>query len=166
MRSASLIEFRQAYIGPRRWRYETLLRAGDCPADAVRNRMATVDIRVLAGDRAGHADMLMWDPAATAEGCAADRDPVLGPQVSVRLDLISDLHRRVLAFGLGVADRSRSILRHGALATAGAAQRFAHARAPRRWSSTAAPARSYRRRAWSSATGRGGPRCRPTDSPS
>ncbi len=77
MRSASPIGFRQAYIGPRRWRYETLLRAGDCPADAVPNRMATVDIRVLTGDRAGHADMLMWDPAATAEAAAAQLTAIL-----------------------------------------------------------------------------------------
>lgn len=124
-----LVEFRQGYIGPRLWRYGTLLRAGDCPADAAENRMATLDIRALAGDRAVHADMLMWHPDASAEAAAAQLTAILFsvPQISVRLDLISDLHRRVLTFWLGVADRWRGVLQHGALATAGAAERFTQA---------------------------------------
>ena len=126
-----LIEFRQGYIGPRLWRYGTLLRAGDCPADAAQNRMATLDVRVLAGDRAVHADMLMWHPEASAAAASAQLTAILFsvPQISVRLELISDLHRRVLSFWLGVADRWRSVLQHGALATSGAAERFTQASA-------------------------------------
>lgn len=126
-----LVEFRQGYIGPRLWRYGTLLRAGDCPADAAQNRAATLDVRILGGDRAVHADMLMWHPDASAQAAAAQLTAVLFsvPQISVRLDLISDLHRRVLSFWLGVADRWRSVLQHGVLATAGAAERFTQASA-------------------------------------
>lgn len=121
-----LVEFRQGYIGPRLWRYGTLLRAGDCPADAVQNRQATLDVRMLAGDRAVHADMLMWHPAASGEAAAAQLTAILFsvPQISVRLDLISDLHRRVLRFWLDVAQRWRDVLQSGALSTAGAAERF------------------------------------------
>jgi alpha-galactosidase len=126
-----LIEFRQGYIGPRLWRYGTLLRAGDCPADAIQNRQATLDVRVLAGDRAVHADMLMWHPKASAAAAAAQLTAILFsvPQISVRLDLISDLHRQVLAFWLGVAARWRDVLQLGTLATEGAAERFTQASA-------------------------------------
>jgi alpha-galactosidase len=126
-----LIEFRQGYIGPRLWRYGTLLRAGDCPADAMQNRQATLDVRVLAGDRAVHADMLMWHPQASATAAAAQLTAILFsvPQISVRLDLISDLHREVLAFWLGVAARWRHVLQEGSLATEGAAERFTQASA-------------------------------------
>ncbi len=124
-----LVEFRQGYIGPRLWRYGTLLRAGDCPADAAQNRAATLDVRILAGDRAVHADMLMWHPDASAEAAAAQLTAVLFavPQISVRLDRMSDLHRRVLTFWLGVAARWRGVLQHGVLATSGAAARFTQA---------------------------------------
>ncbi len=126
-----LIEFRQSYVGPRLWRYATLLRAGDCPADAVQNRMATLDVRVLAGDRAVHADMLMWHPEASPATAAAQLTAILFavPQISVRLDTISAVHRSVLTFWLDVTQRWRPVLQHGVLTTTGSAQRFTQATA-------------------------------------
>lgn len=126
-----LIEFRQSYIGPRLWRYGTLLRAGDCPADAAQNRVATLDVRILAGDRAVHADMLMWQPDASPESAGAQLSAILFsvPQISVQLDGLSDVHRSVLAFWLDVTKRWRQVLQFGDLATTGTAERFTQASA-------------------------------------
>ncbi len=54
-----MIEFRQSYIGPKMRRYGNLFRADDCPLDAISNRVRCSDIRLIAGDTAVHADMLM-----------------------------------------------------------------------------------------------------------
>ncbi|WP_438433436.1 glycoside hydrolase family 36 protein [Gorillibacterium sp. sgz500922] len=112
-----LIEFRQNYIGPLMRKYGNLFRAADCPNDAVENRLHTLDLRLLSGSTAVHADMLMWNPAETAESAALQVIAVLFavPQISVKLDGIPDTHRRMLAFWLGFWREHRDVLLDGTL---------------------------------------------------
>lgn len=114
LRPSLLIEFRQDYVNPRLWQFGTFLRAGDCPMDAVENRVRTVDSRLLAGDRAVHSDMLMWHPTASAEAVAQQFIAVLfsTPQVSVELAGLPDEHDRVVRFWLGfMKDHADTLLR-------------------------------------------------------
>ncbi len=64
------MEFRQPYVSPAIGAYGQILRAGDCPADAVVNRRSTVDARLLAVGQVVHGDMLMWGPTGGAEAVA------------------------------------------------------------------------------------------------
>lgn len=56
-----LIEFRQSYIGASIRRFGNMLRVGDCPGDARRNRIAIANLRLASGTAAVHADMLEWN---------------------------------------------------------------------------------------------------------
>ncbi|MBA3708350.1 MAG: alpha-galactosidase [Planctomycetes bacterium] len=112
-----LIEFRQSYIGPVMRTYGNMFRAGDCPADALRNRTSTVDIRLLCGDTACHGDMLMWHPAEPVESAALQLTAVLFsvPQISVRLDRIPEEHREMVGFYLAFWREHRDALLDGEL---------------------------------------------------
>jgi alpha-galactosidase len=82
-----VFEFRQPYVNPAIARYGQILRAGDCPADALLNRQRTVDCRLLAAGQVVHSDPLMWGPTG---GPAAVAQQLYGamfsvPQISMRL---------------------------------------------------------------------------------
>ena len=62
------VEFRQPYVSPAIGAYGQILRASDCPADAVANRRKTIDARLLAVGQVVHGDMLMWGPSGGAGG--------------------------------------------------------------------------------------------------
>jgi alpha-galactosidase len=115
-----LIEFRQPYVGPLMRHYGNMFRANDCPADLVRNRIATLDIRLLAGDTACHGDMLMWHPDEPVESAALQLLAVwfAVPQISVRLDRLPSDHLEMLRFWLGVWRESRETLLDGELRAA------------------------------------------------
>lgn len=100
IRPEIMIEFRQGYIGPLMRKYGNLFRAGDCPADSVNNRQRTIDLRLLAGNTAVHADMLMWHPGEPVEAAARQYLAVLFavPQISVLLDRIPAAHQEMLKF--------------------------------------------------------------------
>jgi alpha-galactosidase len=117
LRPNLLIEFRQDYVNPRLWRFGTFLRAGDCAMDAVENRVRTIDARLLAGDRAVHSDMLMWNPAAPAEAVARQFIGALfsTPQVSVELGNLSAEHDQVVRFWLAFCKEHAETLLHGVL---------------------------------------------------
>ncbi|MBA3845514.1 MAG: hypothetical protein H0X45_02590 [Planctomycetes bacterium] len=112
-----LIEFRQSYTGPLMRRYGNLFRAGDCPADHVRNRLATVDVRLLAGDTAVHGDMLMWHVDEPVESAALQLLAVLFavPQISVMLEHLPESHRAMLAHWLSFWRAHRACLLDGEL---------------------------------------------------
>ncbi|MCW3059583.1 MAG: glycoside hydrolase [Capsulimonas sp.] len=112
-----MIEFRQSYIGPLMRKYGNLFRAGDCPNDAVTNRLRVLDIRLLSGDTPAHADMLMWSPEEPAEAAALQLLNVLFsvPQISVLLDRIPEDHRAMLRFWMGFWTVHRDALLHGRL---------------------------------------------------
>ena len=83
----ALIEFRQSYIGPATAPYGNLLRAGDCPADAILNRRSVIDTRLIAAGQVVHADPVMWDDRAGAKPAARQvMNAYFGvPQLSMRL---------------------------------------------------------------------------------
>lgn len=112
-----LIEFRQRYIGPAIRKYGNMLRAGDCPGDALSNRVRTVDLRLTSGATAVHSDMLEWNSAETPETAALQLLNVLFavPQISVKLGEIPETHRNMLKFWLDFAVEHRETLLRGTI---------------------------------------------------
>ncbi len=113
-----VFEFRQPYTGPAMSRCGGIQRAADCPLDAMKNRVETTDLRLLAGEKtAVHSDMLMWDYNASAETAALQLINVMFsvPQISVRLAELSKPHRSMLKFYLGLWKRYRECFISGKL---------------------------------------------------
>ncbi|MFJ2863924.1 glycoside hydrolase family 36 protein [Kitasatospora sp. NPDC087314] len=110
-----VIELRQRYTGPAMTAFGNLLRAIDCPADAVANRVRTLDIAMLAPGGAVHSDMLMWDPQGPPEVVARQIHGALHsvPQISTRLSELSGSHRETLAFWLATWQRLSPVLTGG-----------------------------------------------------
>lgn len=95
-----LIEFRQHYIGPALRKCGNMLRAHDCPNDAVTNRRRIIDLRLLSGDTAIHSDMFMWNYDEPVALAALQFVNILFsvPQVSVRLGEILESHKQMVLF--------------------------------------------------------------------
>ena len=112
-----LIEFRQNYTGPLMQTYGNMLRASDCPYDALTNRMRTLDLRMMSGCGVVHSDMLMWDKSGSTENAARQITNVLFsvPQISVKLNDIPAEHMEMLKFYLSFCDRYRDVLLEGSL---------------------------------------------------
>jgi alpha-galactosidase len=110
-----LIEFRQTYIGPLMRKYGNMLRAGDVPNDFTSNRVRTIDVRLLAGETAVHADMMMWHPEEPVENAAMQLVHTIFavPQISVRLDQIPDEHVAMIRFYLQFWRTHRDVLLDG-----------------------------------------------------
>ena len=112
-----LIEFRQCYVGPVIRKYGNMFRVGDCPADAIMNRVNTVQLRYLLGKSAVHSDMLMWHyedtPEAAAKQIIASLFSVL--QISVRLAEIPESHMRMLRNYMDFWNANRELLLDGEL---------------------------------------------------
>ncbi|MCC7145116.1 MAG: alpha-galactosidase [Phycisphaeraceae bacterium] len=110
-----MVEFRQSYIGPLMRKYGNMFRAADCPNDALNNRIRIVDVRLLCGRTAPHADMLMWHVWEPVESAALQLLNVLFavPQISVRLEHMPAFHARMLQFWLGWWRRHRQLLLDG-----------------------------------------------------
>lgn len=112
-----LIEFRQSYVGPAVKQYGNLLRAGDCPSDALANRIRTMDLRLSSGSLAVHSDMLSWDYSDSVESAIAQLHAVLFsvPQISVRLEEIPPAHLKALQFWISFWKCHVNTLLHGKL---------------------------------------------------
>jgi alpha-galactosidase len=112
-----LIEFRQGYIGPAMRCYGNMLRAGDCPRDALCNKTAVLDLRLTSGSTPVHSDMLMWHREEPVESAALQLASVLFsvPQISVRLDQISEKQKQMLRFYLDFWRDNRKLLLEGKL---------------------------------------------------
>ncbi|GCE08783.1 glycoside hydrolase family 36 protein [Dictyobacter aurantiacus] len=112
-----LIEFRQSYVGPLMRKYGNMFRAGDCPYEFITNRVRTLDIRLLCGQTAAHADMLMWHPDEPAEIVAQQLINVLFsvPQISVLLDKLPATHLEVVRYWLAFWRQHRDVLLDGTL---------------------------------------------------
>jgi alpha-galactosidase len=110
-----LIEFRQPYIGPLIRKYGNMFRAGDCPNSYLHNRVKTVDLRLLSGQTAVHADMIMWHPQEPVEAAARQLVHILFsvPQVSVRLREIPADHLEMVKFYLRYWTENRAVLLDG-----------------------------------------------------
>ena len=70
--------------------------------DAIINRTGIIDLRLLSTGNAVHSDMLFWNEKDTPENMAKQLIAVLCgvPQISVRMDQLSEQHARVLNFYL------------------------------------------------------------------
>jgi alpha-galactosidase len=95
-----MIEFRQPYIGPLIRKYGNLFRASDSPNAYLTNRVKTIDLRLLSGHTAVHADMLMWHESEPVEIAAFQLLNVLFsvPQLSVRIRSIPPDHLAMAKF--------------------------------------------------------------------
>jgi alpha-galactosidase len=111
------IEFRQTYTGPLMRSFGNMLRAADCPGDALENRVRTLTLRLLAGETPVHSDMLMWSAGDHVESAALQLLNVLFavPQISVRLDRLPPEHLEMLRFWLGFWREHRDVLLDGRL---------------------------------------------------
>lgn len=107
-----LIEFRQSYIGPVMRTFGNMFRVGDCPDDPISNRIGSIDLRLLSGGTAVHSDMLMWHKDDTPEAAALQILSVIFavPQISVKLEDVTDEHRALLTFWLDFMRTHRDIL--------------------------------------------------------
>ena len=126
-----LFEFRQPYVSAAIARFGQILRAGDCPADAVVNLRSTIDCRLLSAGQVVHADPMMWGPtggpAAVAQQVYAGLFAV--PQISMRLaDLPAD-QAAALAALLGWWRDLAPTLLHGDLEVTGAERGYTSVRA-------------------------------------
>ncbi|OPH58325.1 glycoside hydrolase [Paenibacillus ferrarius] len=112
-----MIEFRQSYIGPAMRKYGNMFRASDCPYGAISNRVRTLDIRLICGDTAAHADMIMWHEGEPVESAALQMLNILFsvPQVSVLLDRLPSDHNQMLQHWLGFWREHRDVLLDGKL---------------------------------------------------
>ncbi|MBM7829921.1 alpha-galactosidase [Agromyces cerinus] len=119
-RPGALIEFRQPYVSPAVASYADVVRADDCPADAVQNRRSILDLRLLANGQIVHADPIMWDPTAPSD---APVRQLFGaffgvPQISMPLVSLPAAHRAEVAAVLRVWRELRDVLLDGEI-TAG-----------------------------------------------
>lgn len=110
-----LIEFRQSYIGPVMQQYGNMLRAADCPKDAVTNRIYTVDLRMTTNKAAVHSDMLMWNYDDSVETAAEQLINVMFsvPQISMKIGELPEEHIRMLEFYLWLWEENAEILMKG-----------------------------------------------------
>ncbi|GAB3427937.1 glycoside hydrolase family 36 protein [Flindersiella endophytica] len=115
----ALVELRQPYVSPGLWPYATMIRASDCPLSPLQNRQRTIDLRLLAGPLAVHADMMMWHPAEPADQVAVQLVNVLFavPQVSVDLTTQTPEQLAVVRFWLRFCVEHLDVLQHGRLET-------------------------------------------------
>ncbi|MCT9933750.1 alpha-galactosidase [Planotetraspora sp. A-T 1434] len=113
-----LIEFREPYVHPAVGRFASMIRVGDCPLNAVQNRVGILDLRLARPGTPIHSDPIMW-----AEGDSPERvahhliNALLGvPQISMDLVGLPGEQSEALAFWLGVWREYRDLLLHGRLA--------------------------------------------------
>lgn len=112
IKSDVLIEFRQAYIGPNMRKYANMFRVSDCPNDYVSNRIGICDLRLLSGNTAVHSDMLMWNSDEKTEIAARQiLNVIFGTiQVSVKLENLSEEHKKMLDFWIDFALKNKETL--------------------------------------------------------
>lgn len=116
-----LIEFRQSYVGPIVAKYGNMFRVGDCPNDAILNRVHSLNLRLTSGKTAVHSDMLMWNKDETNEAVMYQLLAVMFsvPQISVRFDNITSDHKRLLKNFLSFWRNHRDTIMNGKLTASG-----------------------------------------------
>ncbi len=110
-----IIEFRQKYIGPYMRKYGNMFRAFDCPNDSSTNRIRTTDVRLLSGNTSVHSDMFTWHYDESVEISALQFLNVIFsvPQVSVRLNEITEDHKKMIAFYTEYWVNNKDVLMQG-----------------------------------------------------
>ncbi len=127
------VEFRQPYVSPAIGAYGQILRASDCPADAVVNRRSTVDARLLAVGQVVHGDMLMWGPSGGAEAVAQQLYACwfAVPQISMLLRRLSDEQSGTVAGLLALWREHAPVVLDGTLSVQGSERAYDLVRATR-----------------------------------
>ncbi len=112
-----LIEFRQPYYSPAACAYASMMRVGDCAADAMENHIKGTILRQSVAGLAIHSDMLTWNTAESAEHAARQVIAALFlvPQISVRFDKTPPEHLAMLRFYLAFREWYADVLLHGEL---------------------------------------------------
>ncbi len=110
-----LVEFRQAYTGPAMRPYGNMLRAVDCANSLGDNRVRTLDVRLLAGSTAVHADPITWNDAEPDHSAAMQIIHVLFsvPQISKRISEMKPSHVRMLKQQLKFVKEHEDVLQLG-----------------------------------------------------
>ena len=116
-----MIEFRQSYVGPIVGQYGNIFRVGDCPNDALMNRIGTLDLRLTSDKIAVHSDMLMWNGQDTNESVMYQLLAIMFsvPQISIRFDSITREHKAILKSFLSFWRRHSDIILDGELTALG-----------------------------------------------
>ncbi|HEY5978952.1 MAG TPA: glycoside hydrolase family 36 protein [Microlunatus sp.] len=127
------VEFRQPYVSPAIGAYGQILRASDCPADAVANRRKTIDARLLAVGQVVHGDMLMWGPSGGPEAVAQQ---LYGcwfavPQISMALASLDREQAEALAGLLALWQEHVPVVLDGTLEVRGSERAYDLVRADR-----------------------------------
>lgn len=117
-----MIEFRQSYVGPAIAKYGNIFRVTDCPDDAIFNRESSLGLRLTSGTTAVHSDMLMWHSNDTNESVMHQLLSVMFavPQISVRIEDISNDHKKLLKSYLDFWRKHRKTILDGELTVSGA----------------------------------------------
>lgn len=112
-----MVEFRQSYIGPNMRRYGNMFRVTDCPNSAIRNRVGTVDLRMLSGMTAVHSDPLMWHPGEAPELAAIQIISSIfsAVQISVKFGDSTEEMKKMLRFWIAFMKKYREPLQKGQL---------------------------------------------------
>jgi alpha-galactosidase len=110
-----LIEFRQAYTGPAMRAYGNMLRAVDCANSLGDNRVRTLDLRLLAGNTAVHADPITWHDEDPDHSAAMQIIHALFsvPQISRRISELTPSHRAMLKQQLKFVKAHEDVLQLG-----------------------------------------------------
>ena len=127
------VEFRQPYVSPAIGAYGQILRASDCPADAVANRRKTIDARLLAVGQVVHGDMLMWGPSGGPEAVAQQLYACWFsvPQISMALANLADEQAEALAGLLALWQEHSPVVLDGTLDVRGSERAYDLVRADR-----------------------------------
>lgn len=107
-----MVEFRQRYIGPNMRKYGNMFRVSDCPNSAIRNRVGTVDLRMLSGLTTVHSDPLMWhkDEAPELAALQIISSIFATVQISVKLADSTEEMMKMLRFWVGFMKQNQELL--------------------------------------------------------
>ena len=110
-----LIEFRQDYVGPAMRRYGNMFRAVDCPNSIGDNRVRTLDVRLLCGNTAVHADPITWHDDEPPHSAAMQIIHALFavPQISRKVTELTPIHKIMLRHQLAFWRDHRDVLLEG-----------------------------------------------------
>lgn len=110
-----LIEFRHAYTGPAMRPYGNMMRAVDCPNSLGDNRVRTLDLRLLSGNTAVHADPMTWHDGEPDHSAAMQIIHTLFavPQISRKIAALSESHRCMLHHQLNFVKEHEDVLQCG-----------------------------------------------------
>ncbi len=112
-----LIEFRQPYMGPVITECGNMVRVWDCPLDPLYNRLGAINLRLTSGNCAVHADMINWARNDTPENVGARLFGTIFsvPQISARMNEISDEQKAALKNYLDCYNANKEVLMKGKL---------------------------------------------------